>query len=373
MKLFFVGDFFYNYDNVKNDIVEISRWINENGYSVILNLEGPLIRTDMPINKRGSNLFQSDIAIEILQKLNVLGVCLANNHIMDYGAEGLKKTIELLNVNGILHTGAGVNIKEAIEPIRLTTNGKQVIIQNFGWEVEETVYATLDTAGCAPRDEEIILSNTKSFRRKYPDSIIINVLHWGFEYNLLPMPYDIKLAHDMIDAGCDLVIGHHPHNVQPFEIYKNKYIFYSLGNFYFSTKRDDYSKKRFLTRNISNVCDYGAMVIFDIDNMNVNHDYCVYYDSQKELSVIKKMNPEILVDITNEDFFSKNYIDKVKRNSINNNPILTTDVKKNKKLLAKLRLSYFIAKRIKGLKKNKLGKKIYGLLKSFNKYLMQRG
>ena len=85
---------------------------------------------------------------------------------MDYGADGLKKTIELLDKNGIMHTGAGKNLEEAIEPIKLTKNGKQIVIQNFGWEVEETVYATLDTAGCAPRDEEIILSNTKR-RRKY--------------------------------------------------------------------------------------------------------------------------------------------------------------------------------------------------------------
>lgn len=372
MKLLFVGDFFNSYDDLKEDILEISHWINENGYSVILNLEGPLVKNNLPIKKRGSNLYQSDITIEILKKLNVVGVCLANNHIMDYGVEGLKKTIEILNENGILHTGAGMCIGDAIEPIELTTNEKQIIIQNFGWEIEETVYATLNTAGCAPRAEDIILFNTKNLRRKYPNSIIINVLHWGFEYNLLPMPFDIKLAHDMVDAGCDLVIGHHSHNVQPYEIYKNKYIFYSLGNFYFSSKRDRYSKKRFPTRKITNVCDYGAMVILDTDNMNIYYDYCIYYEFNNKSSVIKKMDPEILFDITNEDVFSKKYIIKVKENSINNNPILTLDTKKNEKLLARLRISYLIAKHIKGLKKNRLGKKIYEILKSLNKHLIQR-
>lgn len=372
MKLLFVGDFFYSYDIVKEDILEISNWINENGYRVVLNLEGPLAKNDRPIKKRGLNLCQSDLTIEILKKLNVVGVCLANNHMMDYGADGLKKTIELLDKNGIMHTGAGKNLEEAIEPIKLTKNGKQIVIQNFGWEVEETVYATLNTAGCAPRDEEIILSNTKRLKEIYPDSVIINVLHWGFEYNLLPMPVDIKLAHDMVEAGCDLVIGHHPHNVQPYEIYKNKYIFYSLGNFYFSSQRDEYSEIRFPTKTID-VCNYGAMVVLDTNNMNIDYDCCIYYDPKSKSSVVKKMDPEILLDITNEDFVSKEYVSKAREGSINNNPILTLDAKKNDKLLARLMLSYNIAQKLKGLRKNKLGKRIYELLKLLNKRLMQRG
>lgn len=372
MKLLFVGDLFYSYDIMKEDILEISHWINENGYSLILNLEGPLVKNNMPIKKRGSNLCQSDLTIEILKKLNVVGVCLANNHVMDYGADGLKKTIEILDKNGILHTGAGINSEDAIKPMELTTKDKRIIIQNFGWEIEETVYATLNTPGCAPRDEEIILANTKRLRRKDPNSIIINVLHWGFEYNLLPMPVDIKLAHDMVDVGCDLVIGHHPHNVQPYEIYKNKYIFYSLGNFYFSSNRDEYSEIRFPTKNID-VCNYGAMVILDTNDMSVNYDYCLYYDPKNKSSVIKKMDPKILLDITNEDFVSKKYVRKVRESTINNNPILTLDAKKNRKLLARLMLSYFIAQKLKGLKKNKMGVKIYELLKSLNKRLMQRG
>ena len=74
MKLLFVGDFFYSYDIVKEDILEISNWINENGYRVVLNLEGPLAKNDRPIKKRGLNLCQSDLTIEILKKLNVVGM-----------------------------------------------------------------------------------------------------------------------------------------------------------------------------------------------------------------------------------------------------------------------------------------------------------
>jgi poly-gamma-glutamate synthesis protein (capsule biosynthesis protein) len=77
------------------------------------------------------------------------------------------------------------------------------------------------------------ISAIKALKKKYPNySIIVNI-HWGIENVYFPEPKKRDLAYEIIDAGVDLLIGHHPHIVQPIEMYKGKYIFYSLGNFYF--------------------------------------------------------------------------------------------------------------------------------------------
>ena len=83
-ELLFLGDFLYDYDYIAEDIDEISNWIQLHNYSIVLNLEAPISNRGSKIKKRGPNLFLSSITIEILKKLNVIGVCIANNHIADY-------------------------------------------------------------------------------------------------------------------------------------------------------------------------------------------------------------------------------------------------------------------------------------------------
>ena len=127
MKLLWLGDFYYDYDYVSNDIEKLSKWIHDNNYKTILNLEGSLDSSIYTkIDKRGPNLSSNIISIEVLKKLNVIGVSLANNHMMDFGEEGLSNTIKLLDENNILHTGAGKNVEEALKPMIITEAGKQI-------------------------------------------------------------------------------------------------------------------------------------------------------------------------------------------------------------------------------------------------------
>jgi poly-gamma-glutamate synthesis protein (capsule biosynthesis protein) len=108
-QILFLGDFLYDYDFLYSDIIEICSWVSENNYYTVLNLESPLVKSENPINKRGPHLAQSDLTIEILKRLNVICVCLANNHIFDYGWDAFKKTIQLLEENSIHYIGAGKN------------------------------------------------------------------------------------------------------------------------------------------------------------------------------------------------------------------------------------------------------------------------
>lgn len=346
-KILFCGDLFYDYDFISEDIESISDWIASNNVATILNLESPIGKgKGKAIKKRGPNLSSNKKVIDVLKKLNVIGVCLANNHMMDYGSEALLDTIDILRDNGISHVGAGVNLRNALKPMVLNVCGKSIAVLNFGWDIEETVYAGETTGGCAPRNEKVIISSVKNAKKAYDDVIVC--MHWGFEYNRLPMPYDIQLAHQIIDSGADLIVGHHPHCVQPKEVYNGKTIYYSLGNFYFASRRKNY-KRRF-DETISNQSDYGCVITYDAMSEECK-EYLIYYDHMLDSSVLKNIEKLILEDISDIDFNSKEYIELVNRRKLNINPILSCDERQNKKAINRLFARYKIKSIIKMLLK----------------------
>ena len=360
MKLLFLGDFYYDYDYISEDIMVISEYLKEKQYNVILNYEAAPGRGGKPITKRGPNLRHSDVSIDVLKMLSVKGVCLANNHAMDYGQEALIDGIKILDEANILHVGAGANKKNAIDPMRLVCDGQEILISNFGWDVEETVYATDDNPGCSPINHNLVVAHTKQLRRDNPTAIIINVFHWGFEFNTRPMPYDIDFAHKCIDEGADLIIGHHPHVVQSKETYQGKEIYYSLGNFYFSSRRDSFTKT-FASDAHENMCDYGIGVVFDT-MQRTSELIQIEYISQIKQSILSE-NITCINDITGKNWLSSDYSEEAKKHSEGINPILGVDEEENRKKLKKLFFRYSVAKKLSFLKQNKAGAAFYKLLK----------
>lgn len=141
-KILFAGDLFYDYDFIPDDIETLVNWIQKNELITILNLESPIGKGNGTVTeKRGSNLASNPLVVEVLKRLNVAGACLANNHMMDYGETALANTIFALDANRIAHTGAGQNIEDALKPMSICVNNKTISILNFGWDVEETIYA----------------------------------------------------------------------------------------------------------------------------------------------------------------------------------------------------------------------------------------
>lgn len=323
-KILFLGDYFYDYLEKKKDIMEISKFIKKNNYVCILNLEAPLTSMNSAIFKRGPNLQQSKISVSILKDLNVIGVTLANNHIMDFGLDGLKECIKILNDNDIAYCGAGVNLYDALIPMQITLNSKKIFILNFGWDIEETVYAKNNKPGCAPKNRQLIIDQINFYKKQC--DVLICIMHWGYEFHVKPMPYDINLAHDMIDNGVQLIIGHHPHNIQSYEMYKGRMIFYSLGNFYFSSRRKTFANKKFNLK-LAKRCDFGLGVIFDVDRLLV--DDCVFfkYDIEFDVTSIETnnyYNTILMDDISNIIYNSNVYINEIKKSNINPKPIFTT-------------------------------------------------
>ena len=318
-KILFLGDLFYDEESVCSDIEQIGKWIKRNNYHTVINLEGAICLESVTtkIKKRGPNLTNSASIEPVLNILNVVGLCLANNHIMDYGEKGLDETIHRIEQSGIRHTGAGTNIYRAQEPFVLQCQTEEIVILNFGWEKEETIAASKNNAGCSSIITNRIIEQIKKYKTE--SSYVVCFMHWGYEYNRLPMPRDIELAHQIIDNGCDLIIGSHPHVVQPYEVYKGKRIYYSLGNFYFGRLRETYRIK--FNETINNQCDYGIGVVFDILNKTFE-DVMIAYDQERKESRILKPNSEVLKNITGIEYKSHKYYKACKQQKKKNNPIL---------------------------------------------------
>ncbi|MDD2228127.1 MAG: CapA family protein [Candidatus Cloacimonetes bacterium] len=200
---------------------------------VVGNLEC-FARGDMGINPlRPYALTAEPETLGYLKDLHLGLAGLANNHIYDNLDDGFAKTIIFLEANRIAHMGASLEGKEQ-EPFIFCEKGIKIGILN---------YITQDTNPQRPQGAKAELNwfsldkaqEDISKLRGDVDHVVI-FPHWGgeMEGSMYPEPALRDLAHKLIDLGADLIVGHHSHTLQPFEIYKGKHIFYSLGNFCWS-------------------------------------------------------------------------------------------------------------------------------------------
>lgn len=161
-------------------------------------------------------------------------VTLANNHSMDFGGEALAETLRHLDSAGIAWIGAGANLDEARKMALYTIKGKKVAFLGYSLTQPIEFFAGKTRPGTAPGYEKLVTADVASARRQ-ADYVIVS-FHWGKEASSTVQDYQRKAAHNAIDAGADVIIGHHPHVLQGIELYKQGIIFYSLGNFTFASK-----------------------------------------------------------------------------------------------------------------------------------------
>jgi len=197
------------------------------------NLEGP-------ISDRGRDLhhiysFRADPrAIEGLSYARFGVLSLANNHAYDWDQEALLDTLRRLRAAGIRPVGAGQDDREAREPLLLELNGNRLAFLAYVNVPPEEAMARPDRPGVAWLDPDRVIADIR-FARQLADVLVV-AAHWGVEYAAQPQSSQVKLAHRMIDAGADLIVGSHPHVVQPIERYQGRWIAYSLGNFIFDQR-----------------------------------------------------------------------------------------------------------------------------------------
>jgi len=227
IKIIFCGDTaLKTYVNNINPFSNMKKVFND--YDIIfMNLES-VIAENIDVNTK----LVKDVCLcekpDKLQYIASLGhektikiVNIANNHILDYGISAAEETAMNLKAFGINCIGIKnnnniiVTVKDITICFLAFYNRYKIFEKNSDYVV----------------DENEVIENIKNYRSKV-DFIVVSA-HWGTEHVLFANPTQQKLARCFVDYGADLVIGHHPHCIQGHEIYKNKNIYYSLGNFNF--------------------------------------------------------------------------------------------------------------------------------------------
>lgn len=187
----------------------------------IANLEGAILPNEEAVEHPKWNdkysLYSSPDILEVIEDLNIRYVSLCNNHILDYKLP-IEYTQDSLNSRGIKWWGLKNH-----DVLETSLNGKFLYLITFATFANEHSLNLFNP--------HLVLQEIQELREKEPDALIVVYPHWGVEKFYYPEPADRELAHACVDAGANLIVGHHPHIVQPIEVYKGVTIVYSLGNF----------------------------------------------------------------------------------------------------------------------------------------------
>ncbi len=195
-----------------------------------VNLETPVA----PNHSHGSKPFMFDAPIALLDGLKASGikiVSFANNHVMDQGWAGFAETREHLRDEGILFVGTGDTAAQSWQPVIVEANGIKVgwlgmtrwLNGNRNPDKDDQPHVNFfpypgESGGAPGMDEAGVLAAIEQARTKC-DLLVVSI-HWGIEYAPAPRPEDVETAHKMLEAGASVIVGHHPHVLQPVETYR---------------------------------------------------------------------------------------------------------------------------------------------------------
>ncbi|MCZ7393346.1 MAG: CapA family protein [Candidatus Methanoperedens sp.] len=204
---------------------------------------------------------------------------IANNHILEHGENSLIRTKKLLSDNGILAVGVSENKRKSREPVIFVRNGISFGFLAYCLVRDKTAY-------CSVEDSQDMISDIR--KAKDNIDILIVSLHWGKEFVRKPSPEQFSLAHRIIDAGANLVLGHHPHVLQGVETYNEGMIVYSLGNFVF----DMWQRKMRESMIFSCRFSKNGIVDFKIMPVYINDFYqpCLLQENAKHILLSKIMD-----------------------------------------------------------------------------------
>lgn len=205
-----LGRYISTISRSKNDFsypfTQVSSWLQDNDFN-LSNLESP-ITSPCPQSLTGSFTFCGDDRFLPYLKENKFILNLNNNHILNYGQNGLEQT------------------KKYLQDDYFYDNYYEKTVNNIKFG-----FLGFDLITYPKTDKNKIIELIKKYDSEV-DWLIISI-HWGNEYLSQPESWRVEFAHEMVDAGADIIHGHHPHVYQEREIYQDKYIYYSLGNFIF--------------------------------------------------------------------------------------------------------------------------------------------
>ena len=249
MKLLFVGDVMLGRcvnDRLKEESFEYPWGDTLNIFSSadarFCNLECAIANKGTPWTKTKKVFhFRSDAKnIEVLKNAGINCVSLANNHALDYDYDALLEMLDILKTNNILYSGAGTNIEMAMQPAIFEVQGYKIAFIALTdnepiWKATQNSPGTYFLPIALKGEPYLTLINLIKTTKASVDILIISA-HWGPNWGHRPEPIHIPFAHSLIDCGADIIFGHSCHVFQGIEIYKNRPIIYSAGDFI-----DDYA------------------------------------------------------------------------------------------------------------------------------------
>jgi hypothetical protein len=199
------------------------------------NLETPV----SPKPENAPKPFIFNAPTEILEAIKAAGVKIvsfANNHVYDQGRPGLTATLEQIEKVGLKSVGSGKTRADAEKPVILEANGIRIAFLGYSqfFNNPQNIPDKPEEAWANPIDPDKMVEAVKAARAQ-ADFVIVSC-HWGVEYTTAPRQSEIDIAHRLFEAGADAILGHHPHVLQPIEVYEASdgracLVIYSLGNF----------------------------------------------------------------------------------------------------------------------------------------------
>ncbi|MFW5803677.1 MAG: CapA family protein [bacterium] len=276
IKILFAGDFIPPETDSNLYSEELQEVLKDKDFSLV-NLETPLTNGNQPIEKLGNNFKRSPKAIKRIKDGFFDAVTLSNNHIRDYGDEGVLDTLKTCNKHNIQTVGAGKNINKARKPLRLNIKGKKLSILNYS--EREFNIASENQAGANPYDTITAFYDIQ--KEKKENDYVIIVYHGGMEFIKFPTEEMIREFEYIIDLGADAMITHHSHVYSGITLYKDKPIFFGLGNFYM-----DYINLKKPPKN----SEIGLISTLKIKENKIMFDYTPIYQNNntKILSLLNK-------------------------------------------------------------------------------------
>lgn len=204
------------------------------------NLEGPI--SSRGVDSGSMYSFRADPrSIEGILYAGLDVFSIANNHILDWGRDALTDTITILNKESVVTVGAGRDYAEANAPYIKEVRGMKIAFFGYTDLYPRSLWATEDRGGVSTPMLENIKRSIAAVRSDV--DLVILLWHWGDEYKTKAREKERVLAYTLIDAGADVIIGHHPHAVQEVEEYNGGLIAYSLGNFIFDQNFSEATKQ----------------------------------------------------------------------------------------------------------------------------------
>lgn len=293
-----VGDFYASGTNKDIFSSDILKMLCQSDIASC-NFEGPIKTSDTTKTvKVGSYLSQSTGSAKTIIESGFNLINLANNHIYDYGINGLKKTLECFEE--VTTVGAGLDEESAYRLKIINSNDIRIGFLAYGEGEFGALRSDLGKLSGFAWVNSPYVENIIRESRKKVDYLIIQV-HAGIEEVDIPLPEWREKYKSLIDWGADIVVGHHPHVVQGWEKYNEKLIFYSLGNFYFdgmNENRDNFGILLNLEIGKKGLLKWNYKVT------NVNDNQVVIDKNNKFITKIKNLN---------ELLSSKKYLESVNK------------------------------------------------------------